>query len=149
MIGTSYLAAQLDGLSDCKRQLLASLLNREGLDSTILQKALQPERGKLQTLSRSQKRLWRLSRLGQPSPCHNATWAAYLSGSLDQRGLPASLNRLIARRDLLHSVFPLRQGDPVQVVVPAKPLPSPACLPANGKANGNESLPGPLRFAST
>jgi amino acid adenylation domain-containing protein len=70
-------------------------------------------------LSRDQQRLWFLAQLaGSTVPC-TTSLAFRLRGALDRSALRAALADLVARHDVLRTVFPARDGRPYRQVLDA------------------------------
>ena len=69
-------------------------------------------------LSFAQQGLWFLERLTGPSEVYNVAQPLRLIGPLDVAVLQKSLEALVARHESLRSAFPMRDGDPIQVVQP-------------------------------
>jgi amino acid adenylation domain-containing protein len=76
-------------------------------------------------LSFSQQRLWLLDRLDPGSPVYNVPAVVRLSGALDRGALHRALEEIVRRHDALRTTVGMRDGEPVQVVAPAGPLPLP------------------------
>lgn len=68
-------------------------------------------------LSRGQARMWFLERLNPGQGTYNEPIAVRLDGPLDVPALRAALEQLVARHPALRTVFPERDGEPVQVVL--------------------------------
>jgi amino acid adenylation domain-containing protein len=76
-------------------------------------------------LSASQRRLWFLDRLVPGNPFYVACMALRFGGPLDAESLAAAFTGLVERHQALRTVFPGRDGEPFQVVLPAEPVPIP------------------------
>ncbi|MFY1637338.1 non-ribosomal peptide synthetase [Solwaraspora sp. WMMB335] len=70
----------------------------------------------------AQRRLWLLDRLDPGLTTYNVPWTVGLSGPLDPSALQAALAALVARHEVLRTVFREEAGQPVQVVAPAAEL---------------------------
>jgi amino acid adenylation domain-containing protein len=110
------------GLSADKLELLARLLEEEGIE--LLQTQRITPRGHLDELplSFAQQRLWFLSQLDPGSSVYNLSSAYRLRGRLNAAALEHSLNAIIRRHESLRTTFPAVDGRPVQVVTPHQPL---------------------------
>ncbi|MBW3570370.1 MAG: amino acid adenylation domain-containing protein [Gemmatimonadetes bacterium] len=95
-----------------------------------------PRDGEL-PLSFAQERLWFIDQLQPGESAYNIPVAWRLVGALDLPALERALAEVVRRHEVLRSV--LRQGEqgPVQVVLPAGPVPVPvedcSALPAEGR----------------
>ncbi|HEX8273687.1 MAG TPA: amino acid adenylation domain-containing protein [Longimicrobiaceae bacterium] len=69
-------------------------------------------------LSFAQERLWFLHRLQPRSAAYNVPAALRLRGALDVSALGTALGGIVRRHEALRTVFPERDGAPVQVVAP-------------------------------
>ncbi|MEU2125968.1 amino acid adenylation domain-containing protein [Nocardia niwae] len=69
-------------------------------------------------LSLAQQRMWFLNRLDRQSTAYNIPLAVRLTGALDVAALNAAIGDVVARHDVLRTVYPLHESGPVQVVLP-------------------------------
>jgi amino acid adenylation domain-containing protein len=76
-------------------------------------------------LSFAQQRLWFIDQLQPGSTAYNVPAALRLRGALDARTLRRALAALVRRHEALRTVLPVRDGEPVQEIRPAGPLPFP------------------------
>ncbi|WP_311984660.1 non-ribosomal peptide synthetase [Parafrankia sp. CH37] len=79
-------------------------------------------------LSAAQRRLWFLYRLEGPSSTYNLPFAARLTGPLDLTALRTAAADVVARHETLRTVFPERDGSPVQQVLDAATVDVPFTL---------------------
>ncbi|HTQ80326.1 MAG TPA: amino acid adenylation domain-containing protein, partial [Thermoanaerobaculia bacterium] len=112
------LQEEMAALSPQKRQLLLSLLAKQGLEPSSLPiQAADRGAGRL-PLSLSQRRLWLQTQAGDPS-LYNTSWNLRLAGPLDRDALARSLTAIVRRHEVLRTCFPVFGGTPFQVVSPA------------------------------
>ncbi|HEX5405528.1 MAG TPA: amino acid adenylation domain-containing protein, partial [Pseudonocardiaceae bacterium] len=96
-----------------------------GLDRRIGELAGQPVRPSLVPmvrpdvipLSYAQRRLWFLAELAESSRSYNVSVVQRLSGALNVPALAAALGDVVARHEVLRTVFPAVDGEPFQVVL--------------------------------
>ncbi|MGW4739725.1 amino acid adenylation domain-containing protein [Nocardia xishanensis] len=69
-------------------------------------------------LSPAQQRMWFLNRFDTGSAAYNIPVAIRLTGELDIDALRWAFTDLVARHEILRTVYPQRQDGPVQVVLP-------------------------------
>ena len=72
--------------------------------------------------SAAQRRLWILQKLQPESPASNRPLGIRLKGKLDLSQLEASLNEIVRRHEALRTIFPERDGQPIQQILPHLPL---------------------------
>jgi amino acid adenylation domain-containing protein len=90
--------------------------------------------GRALPLSFAQERMWFLDRLLPGTPLYNIGYRVRLRGAVDPGALRAALEALLHRHEALRTVFPEREGRPLQVVADPAPFVLPlsdlAVLPA-------------------
>ncbi|WP_146180916.1 non-ribosomal peptide synthetase [Limnohabitans sp. 2KL-17] len=74
------------------------------------------EPGRALALSHAQQRLWFLAQLEPESPAYNMPVVLELRGRLDLRAFQYTLERVVARHEVLRTRFETVDGEPVQVV---------------------------------
>ncbi|HEX5085918.1 MAG TPA: amino acid adenylation domain-containing protein [Blastocatellia bacterium] len=89
--------------------------------------ALSPERralliDRLPPLSFGQQRLWFFDQMGPGSALNVIALPVRLQGQLDVSVLERSLSEVMRRHEILRTCFPVFDGRPAQLVLPAQPL---------------------------
>ncbi|HEX7241708.1 MAG TPA: amino acid adenylation domain-containing protein, partial [Longimicrobiaceae bacterium] len=118
----------LEGLSPARRLLLQRLLQekaggRAGAAAPEIRRRAAD--GPL-PLSFAQRRLWLLYRMEPGSSAYDVPTFHRLHGELDPGAMVRAVDGLVRRHESLRSVFPERDGEPVQVVRPPGGFPVPA-----------------------
>ncbi|GAA0624941.1 hypothetical protein GCM10010174_50260 [Kutzneria viridogrisea] len=119
----SALAVDLPIRALFEARTVAELAGRVGLGGGTRRPPLKPvprtERGGDRTapLSAGQRRLWFLNRLDGDKGAYNVPLALRMTGRLDTDALQAALRDLVARHEVLRSIFPDEDGDPYQRVL--------------------------------
>ena len=109
-------------LSSAKQALLKKRL-KDALNHTVNAPAIQPRPDISELpLSFAQERLWFLSQLAPDNPANNRPFALRFKGPLEVGILTQTVNDIFSRHDLLRSVFPEREGTPIQRQITDKTL---------------------------
>ena len=112
-----------DELSPEKRELLAYLLEEEGIASPPTQAIPRRENSdELPPLSFAQQWMWLLNQLQPDSAAYNEPTAVRLTGSLNVTVLEQSLNEIVRRHDILRTTITTVEGEPVQAIQETIPL---------------------------
>ncbi len=69
-----------------------------------------------------QERTWRHSRTPEESASYTMTSGLHIDGPLDVAALRRSIDRIVARHEVLRTTFSERDGEPVAIVHPPAPL---------------------------
>jgi amino acid adenylation domain-containing protein len=105
-------------LSEVKRALFAQYLHRSSPQATTRDSIPRRSPGETAPLSFGQQQIWLLSQLQPDIPVYNERVTVRLPGSLDVNALTRSLNEIIRRHEAWRTLFPLLDGQPVQVIQP-------------------------------
>ena len=79
-----------------------------------------PRTAEVLPTSAAQRRFWLIDRLDGPSGVYNTAAALRLRGPLSTEGLRDAFQLLVDRHEALRTVFPARDGVPVQLVLPRR-----------------------------
>ncbi|MDY6947304.1 MAG: amino acid adenylation domain-containing protein [Pseudomonadota bacterium] len=80
------------------------------------------ERNEEAPLSYAQERLWFLDQLAIVGAAYNARMVIDLEGGLDVIAMERSLSDVVRRHEILRTRFASRDGSPVQIVEPTRPM---------------------------
>ena len=89
-------------------------------------------------VSFAQQRIWFLHYLEPTTASYNLPVGFRLSGPIDVGALEESLNEVVKRHDVLRTSFPVRDGRPVQVVVPVRRIALPVVDLTDSPTEGRE-----------
>jgi len=122
MMEDKYLQYDTTSLSAEKLELLAYLLEEEGIEfSPTSAIAPRASTDKL-PLSFAQQRLWFLDRLEPGTPVYNIPAALRLTGLLNVPALEQSFNEIIKRHEVLRTTFAVVDEQPIQVIAPEQSI---------------------------
>jgi amino acid adenylation domain-containing protein len=107
-------------LSAVKRELFASLLDKQGIKQT--QSIARRDVSVPPPLSFAQQRLWFLNQLEPGNAAYNIAQAVRFKGVLDVPALKRSLSEIVRRHEVLRTTFSTVDDRPVQVIHPASPV---------------------------
>ncbi|MFF9690814.1 amino acid adenylation domain-containing protein [Streptomyces sp. NPDC014623] len=96
---------------------LADRIRDRGFDTVTRPALRQTDRPGTLPLSFAQRRLWFLHHLEGPSRAYHVPWLLRLTGELDTDALHAALQDLVARHEVLRTVFPDQDGEPCQWIL--------------------------------
>ncbi len=112
----------LADLSPEKRELLAMLLEEEGVDTSQLPIPRRSEEINLIPLSFPQEQLWAFDQFQPGNTAYNLPANIHLTGPLNVAALENSLNEIIRRHEALRTTLTSIDGQPVQVIAPTQTL---------------------------
>ncbi|BAY99585.1 amino acid adenylation domain protein [Tolypothrix tenuis PCC 7101] len=105
-----------------KLELLAYLLEEEGITSPEMPTISVRESSEKLPLSFAQQRLWFLNQLEPDSPFYNISAALRLNGVLNIAALEQSFNAIIQRHEILRTTFNVLDGEAIQIIHPQQKL---------------------------
>ncbi|MBA3711243.1 MAG: amino acid adenylation domain-containing protein [Pyrinomonadaceae bacterium] len=106
------------GLSVEDRELLAYLLEEEGIELPQTQTIPLREHSDQLPLSFAQQRLWFLDQLEPNGSFYNVPQALRINGALNIAVMEQSFNEIVRRHESLRTTFAAVDGSPVQVIAP-------------------------------
>lgn len=110
------------GLSAERRQLLAYLLEEEGISLSQAGVISPRSTDSPLPLTSSQLRLWFLAQLEPDSPLYNLSGSLLIEGHLESTVLERALSEITRRHESLRTVFHADKGRPVQVITPPEKI---------------------------
>lgn len=78
------------------------------------------KRAEIVPVSAVQRGMWLLNRADPTSPAYNVSLALRLTGELDLGALSAAVRDLVHRHETLRTSYPMINGEPIQVIIPAE-----------------------------
>lgn len=69
-------------------------------------------------LSSAQKRIWLMQQLEPNLPFANRPLGIHLRGPLDRKILSQSISTIVDRHEALRTIFPIKNGEPIQQILP-------------------------------
>src|SRR5215216_6509079 len=109
-------------LSAKRRALLEALLSEQGIDSPVVEKIPRRKESGPAPLSFAQRRLWFFDQFEPGNPAYNLVSTVLLQGKLDTVALEKCFSDVIRRHEALRTRFDVRDGEPLQIIAPPKPL---------------------------
>jgi aspartate racemase len=104
------------GVFEEGRELLAYLLEEEGIEAPRLQRIVPRTNREEVPLSFSQRRLWFVHQLDPDSACYNEPTAVRLVGRLNMDVFERCVNEIIKRHEILRAIFAAVEGVVVQAI---------------------------------
>lgn len=108
-----------------KAEILAFLAEADKAPVRQLPPLPQVDRNQPLPLSFAQQRLWFLDQLEQGAAAYNTPATLRLDGPLDVAALETALAHIIVRHEALRTVFPAREGQPIQRILSADTVQAP------------------------
>jgi amino acid adenylation domain-containing protein len=108
-----------------KRAQLIRQLQKKGVAAAPAPIRRRPSGSEPGACSFAQQRLWFLEQLQPGTASNNLPVAMRLKGRLDVSALERAFTELVRRHESLRTTFQSKDGEPVQVLRPAAPLPLP------------------------
>lgn len=94
-------------------------------------------------LSFAQQRLWVIDRLNPNSVNYNIPFSIRIEGRLAVNALERSVGEIVGRHEALRTLFPAKDGKPIQFIRPAEPYHLPI-VDLSGLPDGNREVSGTL-----
>ena len=105
-------------IAEHKAELLALVQARQLDSASRLPPPFTVSRDRSLPLSFAQQRLWFLDQLEPHCTTYNLSIATRFSGTLNIMALEKSLNEIVRRHEILRTIFPSANGQPLQVIIP-------------------------------
>ena len=122
-MGTQWLNHFVDELSPAKRALLELQLKKSQRETNTPQNITRRSSVDSAQLSFAQQRLWFNHQLEPQSAAYNEARAyRFMSGVLNVTALQNALGQIVARHEILRTVYVAVDGSPTQVVAEANPV---------------------------
>ena len=118
----SDLTTRIANLSPDERKLLLDRLKKKSGDGPQERISCQKRESNTFPLSFAQERLWYLDQFEPNNPVYNLSAAFRIAGRLNVDTLKQSLNEIINRHEALRTTFSSLDGQPIQIIAPARPL---------------------------
>jgi len=119
-VDNTELTQRLANLSPARRALLEKRLKEKGFDALVPQAIRRRATSEEVPVSFAQERLWFLNQLDPENPAYNDSRAFRLYGHLDVEALQQSLNRIVARHEVLRTTIVTVDGLPKQLIAPTR-----------------------------
>src|ERR1700749_5032003 len=103
-------------LTPAQRELLARLLEEEGIETAERRRVGRRSPDQELHLSFAQQRLWLLDQIEPGNAAYNISKLFRLTGRLNLLALERALNEIIRRHESLRTTFTIEDGRPLQVV---------------------------------
>jgi amino acid adenylation domain-containing protein/non-ribosomal peptide synthase protein (TIGR01720 family) len=113
--------------SEQRRALLEQLLNEESAQDKAVEAIRPCGHAGPYPMSFAQERLWFLDQLSPGNPFYNVQVAIRHRGPLEPAMLERAFDAVVERHAVLRTVFALRDGSPVQTVLPTLRIPLAVC----------------------
>jgi nonribosomal peptide synthetase DhbF len=104
-------------IQDLFQTRTVAALTARALPATVRAPLGRRERGDSVPLSYAQQRLWFLHQIHGATPANHLPYALHLTGRVDVLALESAVRDVVARHEILRTVYPERDGTPVQRVL--------------------------------
>ncbi|HKR96000.1 MAG TPA: condensation domain-containing protein, partial [Candidatus Angelobacter sp.] len=109
-------------MSAAKRALIDAVLRKEGVAPPTTERILPRSDSGPAPLSFAQQRLWFFDQFEPGNSVYNLITKILFEGDLNVQALEKTFNEIVRRHEALRTAFDFKQGQPVQVVMPAHPV---------------------------
>ncbi|MFB7293632.1 amino acid adenylation domain-containing protein [Actinacidiphila glaucinigra] len=97
-------------------------------------------------LSSAQHRMWLMNRVAGPNTAYNMPAVLRLTGRLDVPALSAALDDVVARHEVLRTVYPVVDGQPVQHILPARAGQVPVLVEAVAQGESADAVASATKY---